>query len=485
MTFGKKQYLVIFVVLLAVIGIVGAGCLGSNNDNNTSTNGTNNSTGNNSNTSNTSNNSSNTSNNTSSNNTSNNSSDVIYANQSSGGGGSSRGSTTAGSPATLNGAAVAYDEVKDGDVVNWYFYVANSTLTDEVMTLKMPATITDFVVNTAGLIAENGSGDTNSNYSGSTANILFSSSSTTAWETSDLTITAGGKTYEISFYASAVWKASATSGGSLSLVEIAEGGDTRTYNPANVSAGKSNVSFVSEPLRINFTLQPNAGYVGLLEVKDAGDASVSLKQTGLNTYETVSPVTSQAYTVNASFEKAAAGAYANGTAIKIEQNLNSQTNGKTIYLYVPTTEINGTTLTVKMPASITSFNGVETDIFDGDITISGSNLSLPMDNDLSSMQKAGAATPNPSSSITVETGTGPYNVSVLQSAVVQIVVPSGCTATSTGGLSLTQGTHNFVADVDLTTLSPLLRDTHSRSQNPVCLILRLSTASHLKVQHMS
>lgn len=208
------------------------------------------------------------------------------------------------------------------------------------------------------------------------------------------------------------------------------------------------MSFVSEPLRINFTLQPNAGYVGLLEVK-TGNTPVPLKQTGLNTYETVSTVTSQAYTVNASFEKAATGAYGNGSTIKIEQNLNSQTNGKTIYLYVPAAEINDTTITIKMPASITSFNGIETDIFSGAITSSGSNLSLPMANNLELMQKAGTTTPNPSASVTVETSAGTYNVSVLQSAVVQIVVPLGCTVESDGGLSLTQGTHNFVADVGL------------------------------------
>lgn len=460
MVLGKKQYLTIFVILIAVVGIIGAGCLNKDkgNSNNVSApNGTNNTTNNSNNTT------TNTSNNTSKTNATSNTSapntsytppssssslpDVVVASHDGGSGGGRGRTTSPVSPATFNGTPVPYNEneTEDPNVKVMYFYVPASELAGQSMTISMSGTISEFEILTADLI----DADTaKTNSSGKTMTVTFAEGAAdkmTAWDNFDLNVTVGSTVYQVSFYASGSWNATSSAGGSLSVVEIAEGGDTRDYTPAVIDAGKTK-TFVSETLRINFTLTPNDGYVGTINVLDSNNDPVELTQTGLNTYETTAAITSQKYTVTAFFEKAAAGAYESGLPIFIEQELNSQVDGNTIYLYVPAAELAEKTLILTMGSPVKSAPVISDSTIVNSAVNDGSKITITLGSDLSAMQ-AGGTTTDPTPTFTVETNTSVYNVSILNSAAIQIIAPAGCTITSTGGLSITGTTENHVFDI--------------------------------------
>ncbi|MBZ3936012.1 hypothetical protein [Methanimicrococcus blatticola] len=448
----KKQLFLIFIILFAAIGIVGAGCLKSGdsaaNDtvNNTTNNTTNDTTNNNTNNNTNSNN--NTNNNTT-NNTTNNTPptsglpDVVYATQGNGGGGKSNSAPS--SPATLNGKEVVVDQSPAVDgVVKWYFYIPSTEIIDETIVLTMPGVITDFNVETTSLIAPIGTTETNSSYDGKVANIYFSGDTTTPWNTPDLTISVGDVEYKISFYATAAWEASATAGGSFEFVELANPADAgRVFNIARISAGATKY-FVSEERVIEFTLTPNNGYTGFLEVTDSNGDPVDLTKKDSNTYETSAVVTSQTYTVNAIFEKKAVATDEDGNKLVVDQNLVANRN---IFIYVPSGEIEDEDISVDIGKSVSGAVVINSYAV-ASATPSGNIVTITMASPISGLENGGIPAP---STVTVEATASDgtvYNIFVLKSAVLKITVPSGVTLISDGGLDLTSGTYYFVTDIN-------------------------------------
>ncbi|WNY23319.1 hypothetical protein MmiHf6_06240 [Methanimicrococcus hongohii] len=456
----QKQILIVLIVLLAVVGMIGAGCL-NKNENNTDKNGsapagstssgssnTHNSSGSTQTTPGSSTPSSNSSANTQ---TSSSLPDVVVANHDGGsGGGSSRKSNTSEntSPAMLGDSPMVseFNDTNDPNIKEVHIYVPSSEISGQAFSLQIPASITGFEVRSPELIDNNSVTTKAKTISFNFTENAADQSAVKNWGSFDLNVTCGDTVYKVSFYSSAVFKASASAGGSFEMVEIPKEDDNRAYFESTVEANSSK-TVSSELMRILFTLTPDEGNVGILVLTDSQNQSVPLSQTGLNTYETTAAVSPQTYAVQAAFEKEVTGTYADGSEIRIEQNLNSQAQGKTIYLYVPANELSEKTLTIQLSGTVTAVpTTFDTSIISAINANGSSGLDIVLVSDLSGMQNGGVGLPD--ASFEVETSTGTYNVSILQSAVLKITVGSGCTLTTESGLSLEEGEYNYVVDVN-------------------------------------
>lgn len=450
---NQKQILLVLLLLLAVTGMIGAGCINKTQNNNNDTMNTENGTKavNTSNMSDTGSGSLNNTNgtnnsdrvNTSGTSNSNSSSlpDVVVANKDSGGGHGGRGgvnntsgNTTPVYPVQLNDRNIVFEQYVDENdtgIMNMYLYVPSEEIENKNLTITISENVTGTDILNKELIDEN-----KTSFSGKIVTVSFISDQTTDWDTIDMDIEAEGDfIYHISFYSSASWDISSAVGGSLKMIEIEDPDDTHgEYKEGVVNAGKTG-TFATELNRIKFTLTPDEGNVGSLKVSDYQGNSVALTQTGLNTYETESVVTPHFYTAGAAFEKAAVGGYDNGTEIYIDQNLNSQAHGNTIYLYVPLLELYDKTIELTLADNIKSDPQLINQEIIEEITYSGSTLSVHfMDSEtmnLSTLQRGGIVK-DPRTTFIVETDAGTYNVSVLVSVAVHVgEIPEGAVLTST------------------------------------------------------
>lgn len=412
MTVNQKKYLLILIVLLAVIGLVGAGCLGNNADNNTS-NATNNTSNATNNTNNTPNASVNTtpapSNNTS--NTTNNSSqfsNVVYANQSNGSGGSRRPSAPAFSAVlnitepAMNVALVMSDTMQDANITNLVIDVPSANLVGNTVQLTMTSS-----VSSSNITAVDSSIDeANISVSGRVITIPFASiPSEASLETSLMTITIGQKVYQVSFNEAAYFLSTVGPSGTMEINEMTA--------PRN---GTVVVDEIDKP--VDFTFTPSSGYVrtgfNLTKFGSADDAGAQ----PYNAYGyRFSSVESAIYNVSVSFEQKATATIGNEDKWYIDQNLNAENN---IYLYIPASQIVAANTGDAMPIVISlpnaTFTGISKNISNAQTAIVNGAVQIILTS-VDNLENGGVGSPS-RITVTAQAGDETYNIYLLKSAKV-------------------------------------------------------------------
>ncbi|WNY23313.1 hypothetical protein MmiHf6_06180 [Methanimicrococcus hongohii] len=423
MIINKKQYLLILVVLLAVIGLAGAGCLGFGDDDN-ATNGTGNGTSNASNnTSNATNNKTNTSNttNTTSNtsNTTNTTStsglpDVVYANQGSGGGGGSR-KTSPSFSSILNLSdydlkvdLFVYNEIVEEDDETYNILVVGIPA-KEVSGNTVEITMTGTVSNVEILMDEGADIDPDSfKTSGKTVSFDFQDEPDLENDDLLITVTVGTTDYYVGFVDFAYFLTDVGSNGSMTLI------DDEEY--AEVVSGKKIIPWVGKAI---FSFTPKSGYVRSdFALTDIDGDDVSTTPIG---YDYKFTPESKIYNVAVSFEMKTTATVDGNANWYIDQNLIAEKN---VFIYIPGDEIAGKSLAFEFAKSVSANTTENANIIDT-IETAGKIVTVNMKPGIDSNDFENGGVNPTEVSLTVTTDDGTFNVYILNSAVLNFILPVG------------------------------------------------------------
>ncbi|MDV0445502.1 hypothetical protein MmiAt1_10850 [Methanimicrococcus sp. At1] len=254
------------------------------------------------------------------------------------------------------------------------------------------------------------------------------------------TVTAGSTVYDVYLMASSIVNMNAGDNGQIKLTDNK---DTYFYTGTQSVACDIDIP-------IALTVVPDDGYYV---------QSFVITKSGADVYSgtvpaafTVDPSESAVYNVTAVFKKQIPVTYDDEDSY-VDQDLNAENN---IYTYVPAAEASGKVLTFEFLSNVNDVTDVNADILseeEGDTVISGKTVTVTIKKNVNpdSFEKGG--TPVPSDvTFSVAAGGTTYKVYILNSALIKIVVPEGCTITSTGvvpgGLTLDSAdTYYHVCDI--------------------------------------
>ncbi|WNY28198.1 hypothetical protein MmiEs2_03820 [Methanimicrococcus stummii] len=457
-----KQILLLLIILLAVVGMIGAGCLNKDQTNNTENNGSNSNSSNSAASNNTSNNNTNNNNTDSRNNTSasvNNTSsnttptsfsslpDVVVANHDGGSGGGKSSGSGSNYAAEAAGQKMILESQSGEDGTKLCIYVPVADISGETLTVTFGSSVSEVseTFNEAILSAVPEISGKNvtavMNDALDVGDFEAGGSEPTAISFS---VTAGGATYDVYLMASSIINVDAGSNGKIELIDNK---DTYLYTGTKTVACDINIP-------IKLTVVPDDGYYV---------QSFVVTKSGTEVYNSTVPAAfdadpseSAVYNVTAVFKKQIAATY-DGEDTYIDQDLNAENN---IYAYVPAAEASGKVLTFEFLSTVNDVTDVNADIIseeDGDTIISGKTVTVTIKDavDSASFEKGGTPTPSDLTFSVTVAGGSVYNVYILDSAAIKIVVPDGCTITSSGvvpgGLNLdSAGTYYHVCDIGST-----------------------------------